>query len=175
MANNKKLLVTLTATAVMIVIGVALVFWAMWNEKEVNVISVQLSDGASAPVEFNDLCLLPGESTEYTICFSSYSSKKYQVKLDFLEDDDKKEYNTLKHYVKVRIEVGEKVVCDNILKDVIDGKVIDFPVDVGSGMNTKVKVTYYLPDDVGNEAKGAKADFKLHINASNEDPDWDWD
>lgn len=169
MIGNKKLLVTLTATAVMIIIGVGLMIWAMWNEQEVNVIDVRLSDGASAPVEFNDLSMLPGDSTDYTIRFSSYSSDQYHVTLDFLEDEDDKASNTLKHFVKVRIDVDGKTVCDDLLKNAIDGKVIDFPVDVGKGVNTKVQVTYYLPDDVGNEAKGAKADFKLHIHASNED------
>ena len=175
MADNKKLLVTITAVSLMIVIGVALVFWAMWNEKVVSVIDITLSGDASSSVDFNNVALVPGQKTEYTVRFTSYSSKRYGVILDFFEDEDKKAYNTLKHYVRVRIEVGDEVLCDDLLAKVIDGDLLTFNVDIRKRLNTEMKVTYYLPDNIGNEAKGAHAAFKLRITAGNEDPEWDWD
>ena len=175
MSENNKFLVAITGIALMIVIGVGLVFWAMRNEREVTVIGISLSGDASSAVDFNDLAMIPGQKTEYTVRFASYSSKRYGVTLDFFEDEDKKAYNTLKHYVRVRIEVGDEVLCDDVLERVMEGDPLGFNVDIRQRLNTEMKVTYYLPDDIGNEAKGAQAAFKLLVVAGNEDPAWDWD
>ena len=175
MTENKKFLVAITACALMIILGVGLVFWAMWNERQVTVIDIRLANASSMPIEFDNLPLTPGSSTSYEFRFTSYSSKKYDVSLDFVEDEEKKDYNTLKHFVRVKIEVDDEILCDDLLERVIDGNSIHFPVDVGKKINTRMKVTYSLPEDIGNEAKGATAAFKLFVTAGNEDPEWDWD
>ena len=40
--------------------------------------------------------------------------------------------------------------------------------DFRENKNTELKVIYYLPLDVGNEAKNAEAIFELQLTASNE-------
>ena len=45
---------------------------------------------------------------------------------------------------------------------------IVLPVDFDEGENTELKIVYYLPLDVGNEAKNAEAVFELLLTASNE-------
>ena len=170
-----KFLFIVVLCSVMIIIGVGLVFWAMRNEKEVTVIDIRLSDNMSTPVDFDGLVLLPGQSTEYTLRFSSYSSRRYCVCLNFVEDEDRKAYNTLKHYVRAQITIGDEIAYDGLLENLIDDDPIRFPVNVRADLNTKVKIRYYLPDDIGNEAKGASAAFKLLVTAGNEDPEWDWD
>lgn len=175
MERPYKLLLVIALCSVMIVVGVALVFWAMQNEKEVTVIDIRLSDNMSAPVDFDGLVLLPGQSTEYTLRFSSYSSRRYDVHLNFVEDEDRKAYNTLKHYVRAQITIGDEIAYDGLLEKLIDDDPIHFPVNVRTDENTKVKIKYYMPDDIGNEAKGASAAFKLLVTAGNEDPEWDWD
>ena len=48
-----KFLFIVVLCSVMIIVGVALVFWAMQNEKEVTVIDIRLSDNMSTPVDFD--------------------------------------------------------------------------------------------------------------------------
>ena len=45
---------------------------------------------------------------------------------------------------------------------------IVIPVDFNTSINTELTIVYYLPLDVGNEAKKAEAVFELRLTASNE-------
>jgi hypothetical protein len=67
----------------------------------------------------------------------------------------------------VRIESGDEIVCDELLSAVFDGRVFRLPVNVEKAQNTQLRLSYYLPVDVGNEAQGAEAFFGLKITATN--------
>ena len=60
------------------------------------------------------------------------------------------------------------VVCDELLADAIEDDNIVFPVDFEANDKNEIKIVYYLPLDVGNEAKKAEAQFELILTASNE-------
>ena len=59
---------------------------------------------------------------------------------------------------KVMVECGYVFEAENI----------NLPVDFSEGKNTELKITYYLPIDIGNEAKNAEAIFELRFESSNE-------
>lgn len=159
--------VALITLGVAILVSIALMAWRIATDGDDNVINVRLDDGKTEVVEFSDLCLIPGESCEYFIHFDVGNIKKYDLTLDFVETEEN-EKKTLKNFARIKIESGEQVICDELLASVIDGECITLPVDIKENQNTKIKISYYLPEDIGNEAQNAEAVFELHLTASNE-------
>ena len=86
-------------------------------------------------------------------------------KLDFVDTDEEK---TLKKYARVKIVADGEVISDELLADAFEKEKIVLPVDFDDKKNTELKIVYYLPLDVGNEAKNAEAVFELLLTASNE-------
>jgi hypothetical protein len=68
----------------------------------------------------------------------------------------------------VKIISGDEVICDELLAKVFEDDDIVLPVDFAEDKNTELKIVYYLPVDIGNEAKNAEAVFELLLTASNE-------
>ena len=90
--------------------------------------------------------------------------KKYDLSLDFVEIGNK----SLKNFAYVKIISNGDVVCDKLLATVFEDQDVVLPVDFNEGKNTEITIVYYLPIDVGNEAKNAEAAFELLLTASNE-------
>jgi hypothetical protein len=154
----------LVVGSVMIIIGVALMGWVLATEDERGAIVVKLRDGETRVVKFEALALVPGEECEYIVQMKKVSTSQYYLKLDFVEIEEK----TLKNYARVKIIANDKVIFDELLADAFEKENIVLPVDFNQGKNTELNIVYYLPIDVGNEAKNAEAVFELLLTASNE-------
>ena len=165
MPKSKLMRIILVAGSVLIIVGVSLMGWMLATEDERGVIEVKLEDGKTESLTFEDLTLVPGEECEYIIQLEKTSASKYELELDFVDTDEEK---TLKNYARVKILANGEVVCDELLADAFEKEKIVLPVDFDEGKNTELKVVYYLPIDVGNEAKRAEAVFELLLTASNE-------
>ena len=163
---NKKVLIriVLALGSVLIIVGVSLMGWILATEEERNVIKVDLDDGKTEAIEFESLSLVPGEECEYTVKLKKSGADKYDLSLDFVETEEK----TLKDHARVKIMSGDEVICDELLADIFENEDIILPVDFDEGKNTELKIVYYLPLEVGNEAKNAEAKFELLLTASNE-------
>ena len=164
--NNFKRAV-LVAGSVLILIGVALMTWMLTTEEARSDIEIRITEETFEVVEFEGLGLLPGEECEYIVAFKGDRAESYTVTLDFVELDEG-DRGTLKNFAYVKIEADGEVICDLLLSEAFEKEDIVLPVDFKEGVNTEFKVVYYLPIDVGNEAKNAEADFELLITASNE-------
>ena len=156
-------LVVITS-CILILISVVLLAVAMATSDERNEIKVDLKDGVTESVEFEGIALVPGESCEYVIKFKGDSFFKYDTHLDFVEKEEK----TLKNFAYVRVMSGDEVVYDELLATAFESDGIDLSVDFFRRKNTELKIVYYMPLDVGNEAKNAEAIFELQITAYNE-------
>lgn len=154
----------LIASSAFIIIGIALMGWIMTTEEERNNIEVVLSDGKTQAIEFNDLALIPGSECEYKIKLKNTNAKEYELKLDFVEIEEK----VLKNFACVKILSNGAVICDELLATAFENDSIVLPVNFNTGTNTELTIVYYLPLDVGNEAKNAEAVFELRLTASNE-------
>ena len=110
------------------------------------------------------LCLIPGDECEYGVKLAKGGANKYDLRFDFVETGD----GALKSYARVKIIVKGNTVYDALLADALDNENILLSVDFGEDINTEFQVIYYLPIDVGNEAKNAEAKFGLMLTASNE-------
>ena len=153
----------LISGSILIIIGVILMGWMWANLNNHDVIEVNLADGVTYPVLFEDLSLVPGDERSYDISLRSTSAKNCDLTLDFVELEDK----TLKNYLRVKVTVGNDKICDALLAEVLAGDAFVLPVDFTGNKNTKLTVTYYLPEAIGNEAKNAGAVFELQITANN--------
>lgn len=164
MPKSKLTRIILIAGSVLIIVGVSLMGWMLATEDERSVIEVQLENGKTQSVEFENLSLVPCEECEYTIKLEKSRADKYDLNLDFVEIEEK----TLKNYARVKIIANGEVVCDELLATVFENEDIVLPVDFGEDKNTELKIVYYLPIEIGNEAKKAEAIFELLLTASNE-------
>ena len=61
-----------------------------------------------------------------------------------------------------------EVILDELLVDAFEHEELVLPVQISKGINTELEIIYYLPIEVGNEAKNATADFELLVRASEE-------
>ena len=132
------------------------------TEEERNSINVHINESSEKTLEFKDLFLLPGESCEYTIKLNGERSKQYDLSFDFIDVEEEK---TLKDFARVRIEAGGDVICDELLADAFESENIVASIDFENEKNTEILIVYYLPIDVGNEAKNAEAVFELRLTA----------
>ena len=99
MKKNKLVRIVLIVLSVMILIGVALTIYMLSTVNNHDIIKVNIRDNATQVVEFQDLCLIPGEKCEYIISLGSDKADKYNVELAFHETME----NTLKNYVNIKI------------------------------------------------------------------------
>ena len=164
MRTNSTRRTILIVANLLILIGIALMAWMIVTAASRNNIYVDLSDGKPHSVGFSDLSLVPGESTEYTVRLRNTDANKYDVHLDFVETEKSM---TLKNFARVKIISNDVVVCDELLATVFENESIVLPVDFFKGLNTELTIVYYLPIEVGNEAKNAEAVFELQIMATN--------
>lgn len=164
MLRGKLLRSVLIISSAIILIGVALTTWILATEEERNNIEVVLSNGKTQCIEFSDLALIPGGQSEYKIVLKSNNAKEYELRLDFVELEE----DVLKNFARVKIMSDDGLICDELLATVFTEEPRVIPVDFNTRTNTELTIVYYLPLDVGNEAKKAEAVFELRLTASNE-------
>lgn len=148
----------------LVVIGIALIIWMLFHPiLRNNVIRVDVEDNGEKIVSFEKLNIIPGDIEEYTIKLKSEVSCNYQIVFDFQELEDK----GLKEYVYIKIQMGDEVLCDKLLKDVFEDEAITFECAMKKRKRYDIKVTYYMLETVGNEAKNTESTFNLVISATN--------
>ena len=163
MLRSNFMRILLVAGSVLILIGVILMTWMLLTEDDRNVIVVNI-DGKIPAIKFESLKLIPGGECEYTITLKGDNAKEYEFFIDFAESEEK----TLKHFARVKIISNNEVVYDELLADAFESEALKLPVDFNIDLNTELKIVYYMPLEVGNEAKNAEAKFELLLKAINE-------
>jgi uncharacterized membrane protein len=151
--------------AVLIMCGVALTLMMMNDGVRDGVLDIGL-DTKTAPIEFSGLKMVPGDSVEYDMSFTGRRAEAYNVNLSFTDADPD---GTLKNFIRVKILSGQTVIYDELLVDAMNGDGINVNVTFKANENTELKLIYYMPLEVGNEAKLATSDFRLNITSTIED------
>ena len=165
MQNDRVMRVLLVIISFLVLLGVLMTAWIYLKKEDQDVIRVHLSSGETETINFESLHLVPGDSCEYVIKLTDDNFPRYDLKLDFVDSAEKE---TLKTYARVKIIADGAVILDDLLATVLKNDDIILPVDLNAGKNAELKIVYYLPLEVGNEAKNAEAVFKLLLTASNE-------
>ena len=164
MAKRAFMRIVLVISSILIIIGILLMVQDMTSSDEVDEIEVRVNNNMAETLEFKDLALIPGESCEYTIKLKGAATRQYILSLDFVEKGDQ----SLKDFAYVKMISGDEVIYDKLLADAFEDDDIAFDVDFSEYRNTELTIVYYLPMDVGNEAKNAEAIFNLEISAKYE-------
>lgn len=162
-AKKKIINIALIVLSVMILLGVGLTVYLLNTDK--SVIRVSVNPNEEQSVSFEELSLCPGESCSYTLVLDSDVSDRCQVTLNF---DDQEPTQTLKQYAYIRMEQDGEVLCDELLATVFQRESTVLTMDFFDGAKREIKISYYIPEDVGNEAQNAEATFDLHIALTND-------
>ena len=163
MLKSNFVRIMLITGGVLILVGVLLLGLSLKNKETPDVIKVSLEDGVTQSVQFEGLGLVPGQACEYTLSLKHEEKVKCDLKLDFVETEE----GTLKNFARVKVMAGDEVLYDELLATAIENDNIVLPVDFRKDKNTELKIVYYLPLEVGNEAKNTEAVFELQLTASN--------
>ena len=165
MTKHEIMRVILIVGILLMSIGIILL-GLIWATKEnPSVIKIRLEGTEMYPLQFERLCLVPGEECEYTVLLEHDTATFCNIKFDFV---DLEEQHVLKDHARVRIVAEDEVLWDELLAIAMEGEPLILPVDFKNNVNTELRVIYYLPIDVGNEAKNAEALFELQLTATNE-------
>ena len=164
MSRNWLLRILMVVGSVLILAGAALAGWEMATADERSVITVHLWQGKTETLQFENLSLVPGQSCEYEVELAGKGAAQYDLLLDFVESED----SSLKHYARVKIIADQSAIYDELLTTALESEALHLPVDFAENRNTQLKIVYYLPLEVGNEAQKAETNFALRITASNE-------
>lgn len=158
--NITNLSLLLLSVAILLVVGVSAYFRNAPSKS--NTVEFRLKENETQSISFGSMELRPGESCAYTLLLSSEDAK--QALLQF---EDREPTLELKHYVRVRVEQDGAVLCDALLAELLEQNAAVPPAPF-SEQKQRFEITFYMPEDVGNEAQNAKADFRLLVTASNE-------
>ena len=169
MPQGKRLRFLIVAGVLLIAAGLLLVSWIVATEEERNTIEIRLSDKRPSTKEivFDHLALVPGEDCEYEIVLKGDRTLKgdtYKLTMDFEEIEE----GRLKDYARIQIISNDTIVCDELLATVLEGEDMEFSIDFNEEKSKSIRILFYLPDEVGNEAKKAEALFKLVLIAGTE-------
>lgn len=157
--------VLLIPMTIIIFIGVAIIGWILAGYNRTNSINIRIESGETESIEFNRIGLIPGEECRYDVHIKG--KEDFVMRLDFVESGDP-ELNRLKEFAYVKIIAGGETLCDELIVDIFDHEEFVLPVVISEDINTELTIIYYLPIEVGNEAKNAQADFDLIVRASEE-------
>ena len=164
MFQNNAIRVLMIVLSLLIFVGLVLIDQLMLHRGDPGVIRVDLKDGITETLTFENLALVPGSSCEYTVKLQTDRAKACSLTLDFEETGK----GTLDDFARVKILYDGTVVCDELLATVFAREAISLPIDFDQKTSEQLRIVYYLPLDVGNEAKNAKAVFELRLTANNE-------
>lgn len=155
--------IALIVMCVTILAGVALSVYFLVADD--HIIQIDIVPDETKEIRFEELYLRPGESSAYTLSLRSELTEEYLLTLRF---EDRDTALTLKEYAYVRVEKDGAVLCDILLAEMFEQQTVELAVDFTDGGINDVKVIYYMPADVGNEAQRTEADFTLLVTATNE-------
>ncbi len=171
MTKKAKLVYTmLIAVCVLIMVGIGLMTYFMAKPgKEAQPIRLDLVDGFGQVLEFNEMTMAPGSECTYRLLLSSEDAGDYAVTLSFIEYGNR----DLRKYAYVRIESGDKVICDKSLNTVFKEETYVVDLALSSDEYAEVLVTYYIPELEGTAGMEVSSDFELVVIANNAEDFYD--
>lgn len=162
---------TKTQRILLVVIGCVLIIGAaimtivlhMWHQDDLIKVAVRPGESCLVDLELNDFVLVPGYQKEYQL--RVITEKKSHYNLTFQFKDLAEKNDPLKDNFYVKIEYDGTVYYDDKLAVFYEKDDMAFTVDMSNNFSTDLTITYYIPEEVGNEIQGCKVDFQLYITA----------
>ncbi len=126
-------------------------------------IEIDGKDDENEVLEFTGLGLVPGGELRYTAAIYDTLNIESSIFLVF----DAKEPQPLADFVYVRIIADGKVLCDRLLSALLARDSTTISCHLPKGGMQEIEIIYYMPVDVGDEAKHAEANFSIIVTVSN--------
>lgn len=120
-------------------------------------------DGEEEVLEFTGLGLIPGGEVSYTAAIHDALNIDSDIYLVF----DAEEPQPLADYVYAKVIVDGEVLCDRLLSALLARDSTTISCHLPKGGMQEIEIIYYMPIDVGDEAKNAKASFSIIVTVSN--------
>ena len=158
--------VLLIALSLCILVGVGIMAYFLMAADSNDAFDLHLTANGKEKLVFEGVAMLPGESETYDIALRSDISDDYVLSFDFVDLDEDLE---LKKYVYAKIEYGDKVICDKLLEELFEEDPVLWSCYLSDKEPYDIKLTYYIPASVGNEAENLITDFELIITATGEE------
>lgn len=168
MKKTRFVRIALIALSVLILVGAALTGYFLATVTRRHAIVVDLEEDRSAGVRtvcFEDLSLVPGGSTEYTIKLRGMQDETYDLSFSFVASEEDEQ--ALCRYLSVRMLLEDTVLCDQKLDTMLGADSVHTDVSFDKAREKRLTVLFYMSEEVGNEAQDAVADFALRIGANN--------
>ena len=164
MSKNRLLQIVLGGFSLLIITAVILTWVNLAESDDIDAVTFSLEDGKTEILTFENLSLIPGDECVYKVQLKGDNPKAYNVNFDFKEHFDM----DLKQFARVKMVADGVEFYDGLLAEAIDKDDINLHIGFDMEDDVRLEITYYLPIDVGNEAKNASAVFDLRITATNE-------
>lgn len=144
--------IIIVVLAVAIAVGIAVICIVLTTNKT---LKIKLDDSGvtHAELKFSANGLLPAESREYSVVLQAKTSGTYNVTLEFVGEN-----SILGDFVDVTVEYdGGK--AEHSLAEMLNGETVEFTCEIAK--KSAIKIIYTMPEETGNEAQGASADFDI--------------
>lgn len=156
------------ALCMLIIVGACLSAYFVTHLDRREIVHIALDEETEETVSFEDLSLIPGEKTSYTVSIYGDVKGECDVFLSFRADTAvMEEKNTLDEFLYVQIAEGDSILYDEPLEGLINNGSLILKKLLEPNEKVDLTVCYYLPSDIGNEAQGAKTSITLAVRASN--------
>lgn len=153
------------AAVVLLLAGVVLLALTLASPSNDFIKDVTLNDNGTTQetLEMSANGLIPGDSREYTLNFKGQSTGSYALNFEFVEIRNSFPEDSVKVTFKYGEKEDESATYD--LLDLLGGQVVTLKLKVVAKRATAVRVIYWLPLEVGNDAQNAAVDFVVNLSA----------
>lgn len=127
-----------------------------------NIIEIDIAEEGTKVVSFDGFSVLPGEEKGYTFVFDEVDVTPYDVAFQFKSKMDSDSYN----FIYVRIIVDGEILQDKQLNQAFADDPTIVHIEPLKDRDVDVKIVYYIPIDVGNEAQNVELDFDLIVTTT---------
>ena len=169
MKNVLVSLFVLAALSATILAGVGITGYMINTSNSDNVFELSLTANEVTELEFDEVMLVPGDSVEYVVELRSDLSAGYDLLISFYQDAA--EDQLLRDFAYLRMEAEGQILCDRLLSDCIRDEAIPLSCYLEDKKPYDVTLTFYMPEEVGNDAKGTKLDLDILFAAGEAEED----
>ena len=159
---KKAAYVLIIILSVFIIGGIVLGEYVLKSQDDFTKNITLTGEGAvSEDMDFSLEGFYPGYSAKYTIKFGSAAALGYDAAVSFEEDGD----CSLSEYVRVKMTLNGNALAEGTLESFLSGDSTSFTLENLDDGGAILVLEYSMPADVGNEAQGTVANFKLSVTA----------
>lgn len=105
------------------------------------------------------LQLVPGSQKDYDVHVKCEATGLYEVEVFYYE----KHNGGLKNFVNAVMMLGDEQVHEGALGELIDGEPVKFDWTFEEDEEMTLTISYEMPIEIGNEAKGTSASFDVKL------------